>query len=189
MSILTPFSLLDRLRGPTNEQAWTCFVRLYTPLFFTWARRLGFAGEEARDRVQDLFVRLAKEMPSFVHNREGRFRGWLWTTFRNLCYEYWRRTAKANGRSVPIDQCQLEVSDNVAEWIESEYQGHLVRRAVELVRAECSATDWQAFWEYVVRDRPAAEVAEELNVTRDVVFQARSRALRKLRKLLAQLLD
>ena len=34
-------SLLQRLRGPVDNEAWTLFVKLYTPLLFYWARKLG----------------------------------------------------------------------------------------------------------------------------------------------------
>jgi RNA polymerase sigma-70 factor (ECF subfamily) len=48
---------------------------------------------------------------------------------------------------------------------------------------------WQACWEFVVRDRPAAAVAAELGITVNAVYLAKSRVLRRLREELQGLLD
>jgi serine/threonine protein kinase len=37
----TPVSLLERLRRPTDQEAWRRFVHLYTPLLYHWACRTG----------------------------------------------------------------------------------------------------------------------------------------------------
>ena len=37
----TPASLLVRLRGAMDKEAWTRFVHLFTPLLDRWARALG----------------------------------------------------------------------------------------------------------------------------------------------------
>src|SRR5439155_1137549 len=39
--VRTPVSLLERLRRPGAQGAWTQFVELYTPLLYFWARRRG----------------------------------------------------------------------------------------------------------------------------------------------------
>jgi len=64
-----------------------------------------------------------------------------------------------------------------------------VGRALELMRADFQPVTWQACWEFVVRDRPAAEVAAELGITINTVYLAKSRVLRRLREELAGLLD
>ncbi len=49
----TPASLLERLRQPSQEQAWARLVELYTPLLFRWARRAGLQTQDAADLVQE----------------------------------------------------------------------------------------------------------------------------------------
>jgi RNA polymerase sigma-70 factor (ECF subfamily) len=46
---------------------------------------------------------------------------------------------------------------------------------------------WQAFWEHVVEDRPAPEVAARLGVTVNAVFKAKARVLARLHRELADL--
>src|SRR5262245_57406077 len=73
----TPVSLLERLRGPEEQAAWTRFVQLYTPLLCHWAKRLGARAEEVSDLVQDVFTVLAQRLPGFQYDPQKRFRGWL----------------------------------------------------------------------------------------------------------------
>lgn len=45
----TPVSLLERLRRPASDGAWTRFVGLYAPVLHAWARRTGCRETEAAD--------------------------------------------------------------------------------------------------------------------------------------------
>ena len=74
-------------------------------------------------------------------------------------------------------------------WVEKEYQQQLVRRAVAIMRSDFEETTWRACWETVVMERPAAEVAAELGVSVEVVYQSRTRVLRRLRQELKDLMD
>ena len=57
------------------------------------------------------------------------------------------------------------------------------------MQAEFQPATWRACWEFVVRDRPAAEVASDLGITVNAVYLAKSRVLRRLREQLRGLLD
>lgn len=46
----TSITLLERLRQPSDPEAWCHFVELYTPLLYSWSRRLGL--QEADAAVQ-----------------------------------------------------------------------------------------------------------------------------------------
>jgi RNA polymerase sigma-70 factor (ECF subfamily) len=185
----TPISLLEKLRQPSAQDAWRRFVQLYTPLLFTWARRLGASAEDAADLVQDLFHVLAREMPGFQYRPGLRFRGWLWTMLRNK----WRDRQRHAQASPPwADASALEtvaMPDDVEEMTEEQYRTYLVGRALRLMQAEFAEADWKACWQNVVEGRPAAEVAEELGVSVNQVYLAKSRILHRLRTELQGLLD
>ena len=63
----------------------------------------------------------------------------------------------------------------------------LVRQVMEQVSAEFEPQTWTAFCKTTLDGLPAASVAEELGISVDSVYQAKSRVLRKLRKYLAEL--
>ena len=65
----TPSSLLERLRQPFEAAAWEQFVSLYTPLIYSWGRRVGLQEQDAADLVQDVFVTLVQVLPTFTYDR------------------------------------------------------------------------------------------------------------------------
>jgi RNA polymerase sigma-70 factor (ECF subfamily) len=183
----TPASLLERLRQPAQQAAWERFVHLYTPLFFHWARRLGFEGHEAADLVQDVFTLLVEKLPEFRYDPAKRFRGWLWTLTLNRCRERQRcQGVQLTADGEALSQVAAPAVDGLAD---EEYRLYLTRRALELMQAEFQPPTWKAFWEYVVNQRPAAEVAKELAMSENAVYLAKGRVLRCLREELEGLLD
>jgi RNA polymerase sigma-70 factor (ECF subfamily) len=184
----TPASLLERLRQPVQQVAWERFVHLYTPLLAHWARRLGLEGQDGADLVQDVFTVLVEKLPEFRYDPAKRFRGWLWTVTLNRCRECRRR------QPVPLvaadwDALPDEAAPQADAVAEEEYRQYLTRRALELMQAEFQPATWKAFWEYVVNERPAALVAQELGMTENAVYLTKGRVLRRLREELAGLLD
>jgi RNA polymerase sigma-70 factor (ECF subfamily) len=188
----TPLSLLAQLRrsSPHDQQAaWCRFVDLYTPLLFSMARRVGATRQDAADLVHDVFEVLLREMPEFRYRPGLRFRAWLFTIVRNKWINRQIRMRAAPPRADVSALETVALPDNVAEMTEAEYREHLVRRALQLMQAEFADADWKACWQNVVEERPAAEVAEELGLTVNQVYLAKSRILQRLRTELEGLLD
>jgi RNA polymerase sigma-70 factor (ECF subfamily) len=132
---------------------------------------------------------LARELPAFRHDPERRFRGWLWTILRNKCRDAARRQASGPPVTGPEALDTVAVPDNVEEFAEEEYRTYLVGRALEIMRAELPARDWQTCHEYLVRGRPAAEVAREQGLSVNQVYLIKSRILHRVRVELEGLLD
>ncbi len=185
----TPSSLLDRLRRSPSEEQWGRFVEVYTPLLFAWANRLGLAGADAADLVQDVFVVLVQRFPAFDYDARKSFRAWLKTILLNLWRK--RRRRQAVERTAAGDLARNGPADDepFVELDEEEYRRLVVRRALAVMQTDFAPETWQAAWEFVVRGRPAAEVAAELGVTLNAVYLAKSRVLRRLREELRGLLD
>jgi RNA polymerase sigma-70 factor (ECF subfamily) len=107
----------------------------------------------------------------------------------NLTRQRWR---KKTIRSIPVHESQYEESaeDDPAILIsETEYRDFIVDRAVRLMQSDFEPNTWQAFWQFVVCDRPAADVARQFGLTENAVYLARVRVLKRLRQELAGLLD
>jgi RNA polymerase sigma-70 factor, ECF subfamily len=182
----TPPSLLDRLKEPDGGIAWERFCALYLPLIQLWVARFGVPEGDRDDVVQDVFVTLKVKMEKFDYDPDrGRFRGYLYEVTRSRANDWHRRAPQ----TVLLPPELSSPADPLGDEIEAEYQGVLVRRAVEIMRAEFEEATWRAFWEYVVEERPVAEVAAELGLSADSVYQAKTRVLRTLRRELDGLLD
>jgi RNA polymerase sigma-70 factor (ECF subfamily) len=184
----TPVSLLQRLRQPAPVQAWGRFVDLYTPLLYDWACRLGLQESDAADLVQDVLVTLVQKLPEFSYDRSQSFRGWLRVVLLNT----WRNQRR-RPREAPLEFDPAAGADGHPDPAlvieEADYRSYLVGRALRLMKAEFEPSTWRACWEYVVRARPAAEVAAELGLTVNAVYLAKSRVLSRLRQELAGLLN
>jgi RNA polymerase sigma-70 factor (ECF subfamily) len=185
----TPFSLLERLRLPGDEDAWRRFVALVAPFLFDVARRWGLQDADADDVVQDVFAVLAHKLPEFRYDPGRSFRSWLRTVLLNKCRDRRRRLAAAvvepAGRPVPA----VAVPDPADAFAEEEYHRAVAVRALRLMQAEFAEATWRACWEQLVNGRPAAAVARELGMTVNMAYLARSRVLARLRQELAGLLD
>jgi RNA polymerase sigma-70 factor (ECF subfamily) len=186
--LTTPPSLLERLRRTPEGEAWGKFVDMYTPLLFAWTRRLGLDVHDAADLVQDLFAVLVERLPSFQYDEGRSFRAWLKTILLNR-WRNWQRKRATERRAEPFDPDALAKESDLPELEEAEYRERLVHRALELLQTEFQPVTWKACWEFVVCDRPAAEVAAELGITPNAVYLAKSRVLRRLREELHGLLE
>src|SRR5262249_42584679 len=91
--LTTSASLLNRLKGGNEQEAWRRFVLLYTPLLYCWGGRLGVQEADAADLVQDVFTLLYQKLPGFTYLPEKSFRAWLRTVLVNRWREGRRRRA------------------------------------------------------------------------------------------------
>jgi RNA polymerase sigma-70 factor (ECF subfamily) len=186
MTDSTPAGLLERLRQPGSTDAWPRFVALYTPLLRCWARRLGVRNSDAEDLIQEVFTVVLQKLSTFRQHEEHTFRQWLRTVTRNK----WIDLRRCNKMPPQASESTLEeVPARAEDFWKVDYQRHLVKRALDLMRADFHATTWRACWEVVALHRPAAEVADELGITVGAVHAARSRVLARLREELDQLME
>jgi RNA polymerase sigma-70 factor (ECF subfamily) len=186
---VTSTSLLEQLRQAPAQDTWDRFVKLYTPLLFFWARKLGLKDADAADLVQDVLTIMVKKLPTFQYDRDKGFRNWLRTIVVNKWRNYLRK--KANKPDAAHGSGLSDVPDRAEPdaLMEAEYRQHLLSSALELMRSEFSDKTWKACWEHVVMDRSAADVAAELDIVVGAVYVAKSRVLARVRQELAGLLD
>ncbi|MCE9568087.1 MAG: sigma-70 family RNA polymerase sigma factor [Planctomycetes bacterium] len=183
----TPASLLERLTTGGDAAAWSRFVDLYTPLMFNWCRGVGLNEADAADFVQDVFVLLVEHFPKFRYDPAQSFRAWLKTVLLNAWRKHQRKLSRAPAHDGNPDLVPDTDPGVIVE--EAEHRDYLVRRALAIAKADFEPITWQACWEFVVNDRPAAAVAAELGISVNAVYLAKSRVLRHLRTELAGFLD
>src|SRR5262249_14254409 len=90
---------------------------------------------------------------------------------------------------VPAEQLEAVAANEVERIEEAERRSFLIARVLEIMEAELPPCDCQACREYMVRGRPAGEVATELGMSVNQIYLAKSRILPRLRAELEGLLD
>lgn len=165
-----------------DAEAWRRLVRVYGNLICWWCRQGGIPAQDVDDVAQEVLAAVSRALSDFDHHS---FRGFLWSVTSHKIKDYWRARHR---------QPQLQGGANIDELLKNvEAETHQPRGAVDtatrivfeavvqLVRGEFCERDWQVFWEYAVERRDAAAVAEAHGVTRNQVFLAKSRILRRIR--------
>jgi RNA polymerase sigma-70 factor (ECF subfamily) len=191
----TSASLLERLRGGRDSDAWGRVLDIYGPLIRNWAGRLNVRGADADDLVQEVLAVVVRRLPEFVHpERPGAFRGWLRAIAANCARDVWRARKLAPAAPGGTDfggyLARLEdPADPLSREWDREHDLFVTRRLLDRLRAEFEPRTWDLFRRFVLDDAPATEVAAEFGTTPNAVYIAKSRVLARLREEAAGLID
>src|SRR6516225_4159512 len=86
----TSATLLARLRQvPADQAAWAQFAERYGRKIYAWCRTWNLQGADAEDLTQDVLLKLAGKMQTFVYDPTKSFRAWLKTLARHAWSDYW----------------------------------------------------------------------------------------------------
>jgi RNA polymerase sigma-70 factor (ECF subfamily) len=181
----TNSSLLRRVRDVADEASWAEFVARYEPVLLAYVRRRGLNEHDARDVVQEVFLRLHRALPAFRLDRaRGRFRTWLWQVASSALSDW----ARVQRRQAQAEQGWWDQQAPGPITCESETDGpaaqrrRMLEQALRQVQARSQPRTWACFEQRVLRGRPSATIAAELGLTATAVNVNASRTLARLRK-------
>lgn len=182
--------LLEGLQDPGNESIWREFDARYRPVVQAFARRLGLDDADAADAAQDTLLDFVQGYRAGKYDRDrGRLRSWIFGIARHRVADVRRqshRRREAQGESV-IQRLPDE-GDHDRIW-EEEWRNAIIRQAMTELRTttKINPKTIRAFELVAFGQRPPAEVAEELDMTVNDVYVARSRVLERLQRIIAEL--
>ncbi|HEX5103080.1 MAG TPA: sigma-70 family RNA polymerase sigma factor [Pirellulaceae bacterium] len=191
----TSASLLDRLRDGPQSPAWLRMNDIYQPLIRSWLHRQDVLASDADDLVQEVLAVVVRRLPDFEHNqRVGAFRTWLKTITINVVRDHWRskknRPAATGSSQLHDFLHQLEDQDSgLSRLWDEEHDRHVTHRLLEMLKGDFEPKTWQAFTRMALDGLPAADVAQELGLTTNAVFIAKSRVLARLRQEAAGMVE
>jgi RNA polymerase sigma-70 factor (ECF subfamily) len=194
--IPTSLSLLERLRqAGSGHPDWQRLDDLYRPLIRSWLNRVPGLGDEADDLTQEVLLILFRELPLFEWRRDGSFRAWLRqitiNRIRRCLDKRRRRPQPASGPADEADTFLSRLEDpsgDLSQQWDEDHDQHIFGKLLALVRWDFSAMTWEAFTRFALHGEPAAEVADVLGISEQVVFQSKFRVLKRLRQEAAGLL-
>ena len=188
-SHLTRASIFARLgsSGPgERELAWSEFRDRYAPIIAGFAAKCGASRQDIDDIIQDVLTNFLGASGEFVYDpTKGRFRGYLKTCTVRAAI---RRAGKnVRFRGIPLDE--IPQAELAVEPIWNDiWEQQLVTEALRLVRESCqNSTAFRSFEQYVLLDRSAEIVANELGTSVNNVHQAKTRITKQLRDAVQRL--
>jgi len=191
--IPTRQSLLSRLKNSEDRASWQDFFDTYWKLIHSVAIKSGLTEAEAQDAVQETVIAVAKNIKEFRYDpQKCSFKSWLMMITRQRIIWQLRkrlpagaqsqRPRDATSRTSTIDKIPDEASlDLNAVW-EEEWEKNLLAAALEQVKQQVNARQFQMFDLYVLQDWPAQEVARTLQVSVAQVYLAKYRISALLKK-------
>jgi RNA polymerase sigma-70 factor (ECF subfamily) len=179
----TSASLLGRLRGAGDAEAWALFVRRYGPLLYRWCRAWGLQEADIEDITQNVLVKLAHRLRDFQYDASQSFRAYLKTLAHYACCDLLADRRQAAADSAIDEQLNnVAAREDLAQRLAEEFDQELLEQAMQEVRGLVEPHTWEAFRLTAQEGLAGAEVAGRLNMTVTAVFKARSRVQQMLRE-------
>jgi RNA polymerase sigma-70 factor (ECF subfamily) len=183
--------LLLRIRDPRDTEAWQTFVEVYGRLVYRHCRNKGLRHQDAENATQEVFAKVSQAIRAFDYRPDlGRFRDWLGTVTRHEVQRFLKkeaRAAHAGGDAAANGVLGNVVArDEDTNWDEA-FHAHVLATALARCRPHFTDQTWRAFELAWLEKRPAAEVAQELNLRIDKVYVAKSRVLDRLEQEVREL--
>lgn len=185
-------SLILKQLHRDEPDTWELFIARFRRPVMMFARGQGLPAEEAEDAAQETLAEFLRTYREGRYDREkGRLHSWLFGIAHRVVLNRRRKLARDRQRqpaaqptafwdAVPIDD------DARTSWDDS-WRRAMFDQCLDQVRIELEPKTVLAFEEYALNDRPASEVARELQMSRNAVFLAKHRVLRRIRELRDQL--
>lgn len=184
----TQATLLNRLQDGFDPLAWDEFFSRYWTLIFGFARRRGCSEHTAEEVVQDVMLKVFEQKDLFNYDpARGRFRDWLGTLVRNRVVQRRRGPAdrvRAQGGDADLAPAEPQANGDTPDtaW-EVAFEQSLLLVLLDVIRREMDPRTYLAFELYTLRDLPGRKVANYTGLSRNGVYRAHKRALRRLSEL------
>jgi RNA polymerase sigma-70 factor (ECF subfamily) len=182
--------LLTALEDPSDEPTWREFDGRYRGVLTGFAQRLGLGAEDAAEVAQEALAAFVEEYRRGRYDRErGRLRSWLFAITRDRVLRHRREAAKQKDWRGPSALEGVPDANDLNEVWESEWREGLLREGVRLLEQNTGLGErtLRAFEGLALEGRDGAELARELEMTENAVYQAKSRAMERLREILSRL--
>jgi RNA polymerase sigma-70 factor (ECF subfamily) len=188
----TRTSLLIRLRQePADQGAWNEFVRRYGAMIVAWCRRWGLQPADADDVSQNVLLKLAHHLRSFVYDPSRRFRGFLRTMAHNACKDYLdsrqRVVMGTADTAVHAVLGSVEAREDLAARLEEAFDLERLELAQARVRQRVEPRTWEAFRLTALEGKSGADSAAQLQMQVGTVFKAKSKVQHMLREEIERL--
>jgi len=192
MQWVTTTQVLEDLKATDNDElAWQRFCGHFQPVVVNFARRLGLSTTDAEDAAQEAMLAFLKSFRDGKYERErGRLSNWLFGVARHVILNF--RKAQPLERLIADKTTATSFWDLIQDdgsirhsW-ETEWKRMVLTKCLEQARCELDPKVFKAFELYAISDTPVDKAAQQLGMSKNAIYIAKSRVLSRLRKLKQQ---
>ena len=187
---MTTTALLESLFSEEDPAAWQAFDSRLRPILLGVAARMGLSEADAQDAVQECLAQVIAGARDGGYDRsKGRLRTWVIAVLKNRVRDVHRRRQRAPAMASESAIARLPADDELERVWEEESRRRLIADALETLRrsGEVLENNLRAFELYALEEKPAADVARELGMTRWAVYKATKRCKSLFQKLVVEL--
>jgi RNA polymerase sigma-70 factor (ECF subfamily) len=182
----TSTTLIEQLKSG-DDDAWSFFVFVYRPLIVKWALRFGAPEDDANDVAQEVISSVLDSLKSFDKSeRTGAFRKWLKTITHRRTVDFLRkRGVIADGGTAAQDDIRQipDLGEETSTFVPADDDRIIeLQRALEYWKNKVKPHTYKAFHRVVIDSQEPQQVADDLGIDIQVVYQACSRMLSRLRQ-------
>jgi RNA polymerase sigma-70 factor (ECF subfamily) len=188
MRWITTTKALEELRESNDAAVWRQFQEYFYPVVANFARAGGLSLADAQDAAQQVMLEFVQAFRAGKYEREkGRLSSWLYGLARRVVQNY--------RRHLPREQLISDNTSGTAFWDgiadkestkklwDKEWREMALEKVLQQVRKETDKNVFEAFELYALKGKNVTEVAEQLGISRNAVYIAKSRVLTRLRQL------
>jgi RNA polymerase sigma-70 factor (ECF subfamily) len=188
----TSITLLGRLKNdPKDRQAWSDFVQRYGRIIYGWCRHWNLQEADAEDVTQNVLLRLAEKMPTFVYDPSRSFRAWL----KTLTHHAWsdfvtsrQNRDRGSGNTEMLQVLQtVEARADLEKQLDEAFDRELLEEAMTRVRERVAPQTWEAFRLTALEGLSGLEAATRIPMQVAQVFVARRRVQKMLQEEVSKL--
>jgi len=190
MEWVTTTQILEELKSSNDAPVWPRFHDHFHTIVVKFSRNMGLSITDAEDAAQETMLTFVKAFRDGKYDRQkGHLSDWLFGVAKHVILNFRRRQPlerliadKTTGTSF-WDLVQDD--HNIKHSWESEWRRMVLARCLDQICKEIDAKLFKAFELYALSELPVDKVAEELGMSQNAVYIAKSRVLSRLRQLQA----
>lgn len=177
-----------------DPAAWDRTIRRYNQMLFSWCRRSGLKAHDAEDVCQDVLRSASTSIHRFRRaTPQDTFRGWLRRITQRRISDF-RSSRKSRSYSMGGGENQgllnsIKAPENSQDVDSASPTPKYSSKLIDIVRSEFESKSWDAFWRTTVEEEDSEIVAKALGITRNAVYLAKSRILKRFRQVALELED
>lgn len=170
-----------------DEISWQEFYDRYSPVILNICIRMGLPPVESEDVTQNVMFKFFQNKLIFSYDGErARFRTYFNQIVRSCILDHLRKDQSRN-HEIPMEPLpDRPVSANESEIFDDEWRQQCLQDALDQLKNHVEPQTFLAFHMQVFQQKKPGEVAAFLHINTSQAYQAKSRCIAKLKKIISE---